>query len=117
MADENQCYEQCVHVSLAVVPENGEDSFTFHRDARSGFLCLADGCGGLGARRYANMDGHTGAYLASRIVTECLARWEAQGAIQIPQTKEEGKALCELLAKHLSEEMKILSLILTCGLI
>ena len=105
MAEVSEGYECCVHVDLAVVPGLGEDSFTFHRDAQSGFLCVADGCGGLGAKRYPSKNGHTGAYLASRLVTECVGRWKAQGILSFPQSAKDCEALCLALARKLSGEL------------
>ena len=95
----------CICVDLAVIPECGEDSFAFHVDEYRGLLCVTDGCGGLGAKRYPGMGGHTGAYLASRIVTECVVAWEAAGMMPFPNTKGEGEALCNALASNLGREM------------
>ena len=106
MTEGNQCYERCIQVNLAVVPEYGEDSFTFRRDARSGFLCVTDGCGGLGARRYADVNGHTGAYLAARLVADCIGRWEKENQIPFVQTEAEGRVLCKELAARLAKEVQ-----------
>ena len=106
MAEGNRCCECCVQVELAVVPGLGEDSFTFRRHESGGLLCVADGCGGLGAKRYVNLDGYTGAYLAARIVTECVEEWEANGSIFFPQSEAEGRALCESLAQRLGKILR-----------
>ena len=94
-----------VCIDLAVVPGYGEDSFAFHFEEERGLLCVADGCGGLGAKRYPSMDGYTGAYLAARIVTECIAAWVAAGIIFFPKTREAGEELCKALASNLGREM------------
>lgn len=104
MAEKIQCHEQCVHICLAVVPERGEDSFDFHVDNRGGFLCVADGCGGLGAKRYEHAQEHTGAYLAARLATKCVRDWAKMSAI--PETPEEGRNLAGALEKLLAAEMK-----------
>lgn len=104
MAEEIRCHEQCVHVSLAVVPECGEDSFDFHLDAGGGFLCVADGCGGLGAKRYEHAQEHTGAYLAARLATKCVCDWAKKCAI--PETPQEGRNLAVALEELLAAEMK-----------
>ena len=56
-------------------PGAGEDSYTARTDAQGDLLCVADGCGGIGSRRYEKMEKHTGAYLASRLGVECVCAW------------------------------------------
>ena len=53
----------------------GEDSFYCARSANSAIVSVCDGCGGLGARKYSDMSGHTGAYMASRLVSGALRDW------------------------------------------
>lgn len=59
---------------LAVVSDEGEDSFAVSATPERLMLCVADGCGGLGSRRYTG--GRTGAYLASRLAAGALTEWE-----------------------------------------
>ncbi len=40
-----------------------------------GLVGVFDGCGGIGSRRYEILNSKTGAYIASRIVGECVAEW------------------------------------------
>ncbi|MBR4091745.1 MAG: protein phosphatase 2C domain-containing protein [Mogibacterium sp.] len=53
----------------------GEDSFYCVRTSRSALVSVCDGCGGLGARTYPGMSGHTGAYMASRLVSGAVRDW------------------------------------------
>ncbi len=92
-----------VQIHYAVVPERGEDSFALETGPQGGFLCVADGCGGLGSRRYESME--TGARLAARLATETLKQW-APAAFPLPTTKARGRALCKALGKKLHAELK-----------
>jgi len=85
--------ETLMAVSCAVLPENGEDSFALGQDAQGAFLCVADGCGGLGSRRYELLGGCTGAYAASRLATRVFSRW-VQTAAQFPAEPAAGRKLC-----------------------
>ena len=80
-------------VSCAVLPERGEDSFALGQDENGAYLCVADGCGGLGSRRYPSLGGCTGAYAASRLATRVFSRW-AQAAARIPSDPSSGRQLC-----------------------
>lgn len=62
-------------VHHAVLPENGEDSFALRSQEQGAFLCVADGCGGLGSKRYAALENRTGAYLAARLAVNTFAEW------------------------------------------
>lgn len=67
----------------------GEDSFALRSGEHSAFLCVADGCGGLGSRRYESLQGHTGAYEASKLAVQVMDE-EAQGW-PLPDDKEQGE--------------------------
>jgi len=92
--------EPLLSVSCAVLPENGEDSFALGQDEHSAYLCAADGCGGLGSRRYASLEGKTGAYIASRLVTGAFEKW-VQEKSPMPSEPDEGRRLCQELAEDL----------------
>ena len=53
----------------------GEDSFYCANCAISSIVCVTDGCGGLGARKYETYAGNTGAYMAARTVTGAVHDW------------------------------------------
>ena len=53
----------------AVLPGSGEDSFCMRAVGEGALLCVADGCGGLGSRRYETLGDHTGAFAGSRLAT------------------------------------------------
>lgn len=90
--------ETLMAVSCAVLPESGEDSFVLGQDERSAYLCVADGCGGLGSRRYENLNGCTGAYVAARLATRVFSKW-VQHSGMMPQTMQAGRIVCEQLEK------------------
>lgn len=94
-----------VQVSFAVIPEAGEDSFAFQADSQGAFLCVADGCGGLGGKRYGRMNGQTGAYLAARLATRVVSEW-VQGAFPLPLVPEEGREVCASLEEKLLHEFQ-----------
>ncbi|MEG2719361.1 MAG: protein phosphatase 2C domain-containing protein [Clostridia bacterium] len=91
--DEPYLQECMVSVSYAAFAGQGEDSFAIRSDARGAVLCVADGCGGLGGKRYERLGNHTGAYLASRLVTRAFVSW-AEERKPMPATAQEGQALC-----------------------
>lgn len=82
-----------LYVQYAVLPKQGEDSFAVRSDGRGAMLCVADGCGGLGGKRYGQLGDHTGAYLASRLVTRAFTGW-AEERKPMPDSPEDGRALC-----------------------
>lgn len=61
-------------IHQAVVPGQGEDSFAVSKTDDRLLLCVADGCGGLGSKRYAC--GSTGAGIASQTAAEAIRTWE-----------------------------------------
>lgn len=97
--------EPLLCVARASSPEEGEDSFAMRADASGAFLCVADGCGGLGSRRYPHLEQRTGAYLAARLVTRAYAGF-ARETPRLPFTPEEGerqrRALEEAIGAMLS---------------
>lgn len=62
-------------ISGEMIPQNGEDSYLYSFNENKGLVGVFDGCGGIGSRRYEILNGKTGAYIASRIVGECVAEW------------------------------------------
>lgn len=92
---------EILSVQLAVVPDHGEDSFAVSSLPGNAILCVADGCGGLGSKRYDKLDHHTGAYLASRLATRAVQGWW-QEQQQIPATPAEGRYQLEDLEQEIS---------------
>lgn len=68
------------YVAGEAIAENGEDSFCIDAKDNRALTAVFDGCGGIGAKRYQNYHGKTGAYVASRAVAGSLGRWFARGA-------------------------------------
>lgn len=64
---------QCIHKSAK--EELGEDSFFCASNGDSSIISVYDGCGGLGSKKYETYKDHTGAYIASRIVSGAVADW------------------------------------------
>ena len=87
-------------ISYAVVPKKGEDSFDLMTSEGGCAMCVADGCGGLGSRRYERLGGVTGAYLAARLVTRSFMTYAEDGA-HCPKTREEARQLCKELESDL----------------
>ena len=88
-------------VQYAVLPGSGEDSFCA-RSAGSGVvLCVADGCGGLGSRRYASLHDRTGAFVGARLATHALSAWAGEQP-PMPASAREGSLLCRELEGELT---------------
>lgn len=94
--------EPLLNVNVPVLPDGGEDSFVLHADEKDAFLCVADGCGGLGSRRYPLLGNQTGAAIASRLAVRCFERW-AQERKPMPCIPEEGEALMTELQSDLND--------------
>lgn len=56
-------------------PKNGEDSYAFSINENCGLMCVFDGCGGIGSRKYAAYGNKTGAYIASHTVAKTVVSW------------------------------------------
>lgn len=92
-------------VNHAVEPKRCEDSLSVSSKAPLTLLCVADGCGGLGSRRYPELDGQTGAYAASRLAAQGVKRWAA-GRERLPRRPEEGRELLDSLQAALEKEFQ-----------
>lgn len=66
---------QSLVIANEAEPGQGEDSYAAETDALGGLLCVADGCGGIGARRYEKRERHTEAYEAARLTVACVRAW------------------------------------------
>ena len=62
-------------VSGPAIPGQGEDSACCVSDDSAAMVSVFDGCGGLGARTYPGFQDHTGAYLASRLLSGAAHDW------------------------------------------
>ena len=79
--------------------DEGEDGFAIVSDNDETLLCVTDGCGGLGSKRYADLQNHTGAYIAARLAARAFSEWVEQG-FQWPETRDEEIRRCRE-AEHL----------------
>lgn len=92
-------------INHAVLPDAGEDSFALRSDEQGAFLCVTDGCGGLGSKRYANLENKTGAYLAARLAARAFDEW-AQERRPALGTQEEAQILCREAERSLFDRLK-----------
>lgn len=69
-------YFDTIQVISKEAKENlGEDSFFCMNSTHSAIVSVYDGCGGLGSRKYETMGNHSGAYIASRVVSGAVRDW------------------------------------------
>lgn len=94
-----------LRITHAVLPDAGEDSFALRSDEQGAFLCVTDGCGGLGSKRYPVLENRTGAYIAARLAARTFADW-AQERWPAPSDKESGELLCAELSDALFHVLK-----------
>ena len=87
--------------SYAAAPSRGEDSFALRVSDVGGAMCVADGCGGLGSRRYEALENATGAYLAARLATRFFMQF-VEGK-PFPSGKAEGQKLLDELQNDLHD--------------
>lgn len=93
-------------VNHAILARQGEDSFAvLLREEGSGLLCVTDGCGGLGSRRYAALNDHTGAYAASRLAARIMKQQAGKG-LRCPDDLCEGKKLQTDLQEELQRQFQ-----------
>ena len=62
-------------VSGEMIENSGEDNFCCLSRGCSSIAAVFDGCGGLGAKTYAGFQGHTGAYVSSRLMSGAIYDW------------------------------------------
>lgn len=66
-------------------------------------MCVADGCGGLGSRRYPLLKDRTGAYAASRLIARIMKRWA--GKVQsLPQDAASGREMLRSLENFVAQQ-------------
>lgn len=58
-----------------MVEDNGEDWFIYSLNDRFCLLCVLDGCGGIGSRKYTEFENKSGAFIASHIASEAVHEW------------------------------------------
>ncbi len=58
-----------------MIDDNGEDCYYFSFNEEAGILSVFDGCGGLGAMKYASFNNKTGAFIASRTAAYATQKW------------------------------------------
>jgi len=97
-----------LQISHAALHGQGEDSFALHLEEQSAFLCVTDGCGGLGSKRYAALENHTGAYIAARLAARTFAQWAGERKPAY-ETIEETKILCRELEMEVFHQLKCFS--------
>lgn len=99
--------EPLLSVCVPVLPDGGEDSFVLGTSAgeMGVYLCVADGCGGLGSRRYPALKNQTGAAAAARLAVECFEHW-AKEQKAMPRTPEEGKVWIKTPADELNSRFQ-----------
>lgn len=68
-------YSQFFLICQDKIMDKGEDSYVYNFNKNAGLIGVFDGCGGSGGRRYEEFGNKTGAYLASRVVSEKLNNW------------------------------------------
>ncbi len=96
-------------VNKEMIAKNGEDSYAFSINDKCGLMCVFDGCGGIGSRKYAAYSNKTGAYIASHTVAKTVTSW-------FNEFNNEGgdisgnsiKRICADLEARITKELKTL---------
>lgn len=65
----------CFDVMKEKIDGKGEDSYFYSVLDQKAIFGAFDGCGGSGARRYESLQGKTGAYMASRVISGATKDW------------------------------------------
>lgn len=90
-----------------MIPDNGEDSYSYAVNDKFGFVAVFDGCGGIGSRKYEEYDNKTGAYVSSHTVSKSMLDWfekfsESNAAI----TDKNANIMGEEIRKQFTEKLK-----------
>ncbi|MGM9567688.1 MAG: hypothetical protein ACI3W6_05880 [Clostridia bacterium] len=64
-----------IELSAPAIEGQGEDAYGSYLEEQGCSFAVFDGCGGSGGRRYAAFQGHSGAYVASRLAMRDYFRW------------------------------------------
>lgn len=64
-----------IELSVPTIEGRGEDAYGSYLEEQGCSLAVFDGCGGSGGQRYAAFQGHSGAYVASRLAMRDYFRW------------------------------------------
>lgn len=97
---------QSLVIANETVPGQGEDSYAAETDALGGLLCVADGCGGIGARRYEKRERHTEAFEAARLTVECVRAWvRAMDGEGLPPNAADAAACAAALQAQLTDTL------------
>lgn len=75
MTKANKELNSIFSVAEEMIENNGEDCFYYDVLGDDFIIAAFDGCGGSGAKKYANYSGKSGAYIASRAVCGGVATW------------------------------------------
>lgn len=105
MERNNVLQNEILQIHFSVLPGEGEDSFAVCSHEHGTLLCVTDGCGGLGSRRYAALDNKTGAYIASRLAAHAFARWVEERLLNLP-AQDQLQPLCREAERALFEHLK-----------
>ncbi len=97
--------QEILRINHAVLPDAGEDSFALRSDEQGAFLCVTDGCGGLGSKRYAALENRTGAYIAARLAARVFAQWTEERR-PMPLNVEEEQVFCREVEHELFDRLK-----------
>lgn len=96
--DFKECLDTIFLIQDAAIQGCGEDNFYCAHCSSSAVISVFDGCGGLGSRTYDTFEGHTGAYMASRVVSGAVRDWYHK---EYRTVWKNGDALCRSLRKYL----------------
>ena len=101
-------YIDCIFTVYGeMIENNGEDCYMFSVDSDYGIIGVFDGCGGLGARKYAEYNHKSGAYIASFISAKTTLMWfEKICKKRIIFNSDECREICNDLKKDIVNELQ-----------
>lgn len=75
MSDFFDCIDTIFVIEEGKIKDKGEDSYGLKVSEGSAYAAVFDGSGGMGSKIYPEFDNHTGAYVASRLISKSFSRW------------------------------------------
>ena len=107
MEQEPELEGRCLIATHETLIGLGEDQCACTVDSGGGLICVADGCGGIGSRRYEKLQNRTEASVAAQLAVETACRWAAElDGQHLPSDRAAAVAVAHTLEQALADGLK-----------
>lgn len=96
----------CLVIANEAVLGSGEDRSACAVDSGGGVLCVADGCGGIGSRRYETLQHCSEAAIAAQLAVDTACEWAAAlDGQRLPANRREAQQVADQLQQALAARL------------